>query len=196
MELDEMKTQWQAMSVEIEKQKKLTDAIIIKMTQLNYKNKINKILLPEASASVICMAALCYLLVNLRHLTTWYLLVCGLIAVVVLFVTPILSISTILKMAAIDVSANDYKQTLAAWSKRKIQFVNGQKLSICLASLIMVVLPPVAFKLIAGMDLFKTGNLWYWYAICFPLFYWGANWVYKYYVKTVGDAENILKELE
>ena len=33
MELEEMKTLWGEMSMEIEKQKKLTDSLIIKMTQ-------------------------------------------------------------------------------------------------------------------------------------------------------------------
>ncbi len=41
MEFEEMQSVWQEMSAEIEKQKKITDSIIIKMTKSNYRNKIN-----------------------------------------------------------------------------------------------------------------------------------------------------------
>ena len=47
MEFEEMQSVWQEMSAEIEKQKKITDSIIIKMTKSDYRNRLNNIRIPE-----------------------------------------------------------------------------------------------------------------------------------------------------
>ena len=82
------------------------------------------------------------------------------------------------------------------YSKGKIQFVFVQKLSFYLGSILMLAILPVMGQLIGGKDLFKETSLWIWYAIGFPFFYWFAKWVFKSYIKSTADAENILKELK
>ena len=75
MELEEMKTLWGEMSIEIEKQKKLTDSLIIKMTQADYRNKISKILIPESIGAIICFAEHSIYTCQLsKTKQTWYLL--------------------------------------------------------------------------------------------------------------------------
>src|SRR5450432_1999534 len=123
MELEEMKTLWGEMSIEIEKQKKLTDALIIKMTQADYRNKISKILIPEAIGALVCFAGVLYILINFQKLNTWYLSVCGVISVLILLLLPILSIKAIYNIRTINISGNNYKQSLLEYSKSKIQFV-------------------------------------------------------------------------
>ena len=83
MELEEMKTLWAEMSAAVERQKKITDSIIIKMTRSNYRNKINKIRVPEFIGSFLCMAGAALIVFNFRQLTTWYLAVCGIVACLV-----------------------------------------------------------------------------------------------------------------
>ncbi len=41
MELEEMKTLWEEMSLKVEKQQIVTDQLIMEMTQQKYKNKFN-----------------------------------------------------------------------------------------------------------------------------------------------------------
>jgi hypothetical protein len=196
MQLEEMKTLWEEMSMEIEKQKKITDSLIIKMTQADYRNKINKILFPEAIGSLACFAGVLFILINFQKLNTWYLLICGIIAALILLLLPILSIKAIRKMGSVNISGNNYKQSLLEYSKGKLQFVFVQKLSFYLGSILMLVILPVMGQLISGKDFFTETRLWIWYAIGFPFFYSFARWVFKSYKKTAGDAENILKELE
>ncbi|MEO6849273.1 MAG: hypothetical protein ABI203_06930 [Mucilaginibacter sp.] len=196
MELEEMKTRWNEMSAEIEKQKKLTDTLVIKMTQLNYSSKLNKIWIPEAMASFFCIPAALFILVNIRHLNTWYLLICGIISVLVLLISPVLSIRAIRKLRSANISANTFKQSLSEYSKAKIQFVFGQKLSFYLAAILMLTVTPVAVQLIGGNDLFAKINIWLFYAIGSPFVYLFARLTFKSYMKTLADAENILKELE
>jgi cobalamin synthase len=196
MELEEMKTLWEEMSIKLEKQKKMTDTLIIKMTKENYRNKISKILIPEMIGSLGCAAQIVFTLINFQDLNTWYLSVCGIIALVVLLLMPLLSLQSVRALRSVNISQNDYKQSLLHYSKSKKQFVLVQKINFYLGCILMIVILPVMGQLVGGKDLFKVTQLWWIYAIGFIFFYAFARWVYKCYVTTASDAEDILKELE
>ena len=196
MELEEMQTLWAEMTADMEKQKKLTSTLIMKMTQVNYRNKINKVRVPEMISSVGCVAMAGYILVNIQQLSTWYLLACGIICIVTLCAVPYLSLSAIRKLSRVNIAGNNYKQSLQDYSTSKLQFVRARKINFMLGALLMVAILPVMVMLMDGKDVFKTDGLWYYYVVCFPVFYGVSRWVFKCYVKTVTDAENILKELE
>lgn len=196
MELEEMKKLWGEMSSEIEKQKKLTDSLITQMIQGNYKNKINKILIPEAIGALVCFAAMLFILIYFQKLNTWYLLLCGIVSVIIIALLPFLSIRAIRKIRSINISANNYKESLMEYSQGKRHFVLSRKLSFYLGSILLLTILPVMGQLIGGVDFFTATRLWYWYVIGFPFYYWFATWVFKFYNKTASDAENILKELE
>src|ERR1700722_9783584 len=115
MELEEMKAQWQQMSAGMEKQKSLTDTLIIKMTRLNYRDKLNKIWIPEAIGALVCFAAILFILTGLQSLNTPYLLVCGIVSAVVLLVLPVLSLRAVHRMRSINVLGNNYRESLAQY---------------------------------------------------------------------------------
>ena len=196
MELEEMKTLWAEMSVEIENQKKLTGSLIMKMTKTDYKNKINKILIPEAISSLVCLAQIVFILLNIQRLDTWYLLVCGITSIITLSLLPILSIKALRNMRSVNISNNTYKQSLLEYSKGKIQFVFVQKLSFYVVGILLVVVLPVMTVLLGGKDPFKGNSLWIWYPVCYLFYYPMAKWVLKKYLKITDGAENILKELD
>jgi len=191
-----MKAAWTEMSAEIEKQKKITSSLIIKMTKVNYANKINKILLPELIATAPCFALALYVVFNIQDLDNWYLHGCGIGTVLIMFILPLLSLKTVYGMRSVNIANNTYKQSLLEYSKRKKQFVFVQKLSFYLTALLMLFALPVMGKIMAGKDFFKETNLWLWYAVLFPIFYLFARWVFKSYMKSAADAENILNELK
>ncbi len=196
MELEEMKALWQEMSVELEKQKKLTDSLVIKMTKVNYRSKINKILIPETIGVFGCLLAMIYILAGLQKLNTWYLLVCGIVAALILGLLSLLSGRAVYKIGSLHISKNNYKESLLEYSKAKTQLMFVQKLTFYLGSMLMLCTLPVMGMLIGRKDFFKVTRLWYWYAIAFPFFYYFAGWVFKSYRKIASDAENILKELD
>jgi len=195
MELEEMKNLWQEMSAGVEKQKKLTDSLIIKMTQMNYKNKLNKILIPEAVSAPIAFGAAVFISVNIMKLNTPLLLGCGIISILISFLMPILSINSILRMRSLNVSANNYKESLLEYSKAKMHFVFIQKLSFIFGAMILVTGIPVMCQLMGKQYALKTNQIWYSYVIAFPFFLLFARWVFKYYIKSASSAGNILKEL-
>jgi hypothetical protein len=197
MELEEMKTLWGEMSAEIEKQKKLTDSLIIKMTQVNYNNKVAKIWVPEAIGTAGCFVVAGYILINMAALNTWYLMVCGIVSALLLIIMPTLTIRSIFKIRSLNISANSYKQSLIAYSNGKKQIVFAQKLKFYLGAVLMLVSLPVMSELIGGKDVFKITGVWYWYLIAAPLYYWfAARWISRCYLNILAGAENILKEIE
>jgi hypothetical protein len=195
MELEEMKALWGEISAEMEKQKQLTDTLIINMTKINYRHKLNKIIIPEAIAALACFPANLFILVNFQKLDSWYMQACGVISVAILFISPVLSIRALYRIRSINISANSYKQTLSDYAKGKIQFVFGQKLSFYLAAILLLTILPVAVELMGGKDPFKKDSLWFGYVIAYPLVYGLARWTFKKYMKTIADAENLLKEI-
>jgi len=197
MELEEMKTLWGEMSAEIEKQKKLTDSLIIKMTQVNYYNKISKILVPEAISSALGFAIGGFIFLNITALTTWYLMASGIITALILIVMPALSVKSLFRIRSLNISDNNYKQSLLEYSNGKKQFVLIQKVIFYLGAVLVLVSLPVMSALIGGKDIFKEPSVWYWYIIIVPFYYWFAKkWVNRCYLNTLNSAENILKEIE
>lgn len=196
MELEEMKTLWGEMSVEIERQKKLTDSLIIKMIHMNYKTKLQKIVIPETIGSLICLASVAYLLFNLQMLDTWYLIVCGVVSMVLLAVIPLLSLRAIWNFRSVNISGNNYKETLTEYAKARTGFIFVQKMSYYLAALLLVFSLPVLVRVMGRKDPFMDSKLWISYAVMFLFFSFFARWIFKCYVKATNDAGDILKELE
>ncbi|MBB2148143.1 hypothetical protein [Pedobacter gandavensis] len=195
MELEEMKSLWEEMSSKIEKQSKITDSLILKMTNQNYRRKVNKLMVYEVIGALVCLLGLLFMAVNFYKLDTWYLQVCGLVSALILILLPVFSIKALCRMSRINISENNYQQTLKAYSKGKVQFLMVQKASFYAGAILLVSLLPVMGKLIAGHDFFKVSNIWLVYAISFPFFYYYAVWVSNNYTKSVLEAENMLKEL-
>jgi hypothetical protein len=196
MEFEELRTQWTEMSGEIDKQKKLTDFTIIKMTKMNYVNKISKIRISETAGALVCMAALLFIIIGRDKLEPWYLMTCGIVSALILILLPVISIRAVFKIQSINISANNYKQTLTEYNKSKIHFVNVQKLSMCLGALLFVVFLPIMGKLIGNKDMFKDSVIWYIYSMGSPFLYYFARWVFKKYNNSLNKAHSILKELE
>lgn len=197
MDLEEMKNTWGEMSTEIDKQKKLTDKLIIMMTKEKYNKTLRRISIPETIGTVICYITVLLVLFNFEKLDTWYLQLSGVISLAILIVLPILSLRSIKTMNRIDISKNNIKQTLTDFNKGKQQFKNIQKLGFYMSFIILIVSLPVAGKLMGNKDLFLEDKIWMWY-IPFGIIglYLFAKWVFKYYMNSTSKAEKILNDLD
>jgi hypothetical protein len=154
MELEEMQAAWTEMSSELEKQKVITNELIMKMTQERYTNTWNHIRNFELLGTLICYGALIYLLINFGKLDTTPLLISGIIAAIIMAILPALSLKSIRGMKEVNVTTMTVKETMATFTKRKKQFVNFQKLNVGLSFIFMLVTVPLSGKLINGEDLF------------------------------------------
>ncbi len=92
MDIEELQTTWTQMSEELEKQKKLTNEIILKMTQQEYKSRLDKVTIPEKLGTLVSYAAAIFILFNFNALDTVLLKTCGFITLVIIIVLPYLSL--------------------------------------------------------------------------------------------------------
>jgi F0F1-type ATP synthase assembly protein I len=198
MDLDEMKEAWTSLSNQVAQQKKLNTEMIEKMTELQYKNRINNILIPELIGALICAAAMLYILVNFQKLDTWYLLVSALITLSILIVLPILSLKSLKDLYSISPAKYRYKEMILKYNKakQKVKFV--QKLSIYLSFILMFSIIPVFLKLFSGKDLSQLNYeklIWAVpLAIIFLVFMTG--WVFKCYKNIMKSTDMLLADLE
>lgn len=200
MELEEMQTVWSQMSDQIEKQKKLTDKMIIMMTQEQYRKKINKIAYPEMIGAIICYGVVILILINLNKLDNWYTLLSGIISIIILSVLPVLSLKSIYQMRKVNIAVNNYKETLLEYSKGKKRFQTVTKMGFYLGFILMFVIMPVTSKIFNNKDLFsETKSLWP-FAIAIPVaiifFIVFVRWVGRCYNNNINSAEALFKELD
>ena len=191
-----MQSLWGEMTAEIEKQKKLTDQLILKMIRINFRHKINKILIPETIGSFVGLAGIVFIFIGFDKLNTWYLQAAGIISALILAVLPLLSFRAIHTMLAVNISVQNYKEALSAWSKGRKRFVLAQKLGFYLGAILMALILPVMVRLMGGRDVFLERRVWLLYVASLPFFFFFAAWVFTKYFRIATDAENILQELE
>ena len=199
MKLEEMKSLWAEMSIKLENQKCLTDKLILDMTQERYVNKFTKIQMYESVGAIICFAAALIIIINLGKLDTWYLLTFGIITIAFLILMPILVLRSIKSIKHLNLTSNNYKETIISFAKAKKNLLTFQKAGIYLSFLLALVIMPVASKIFNNKDFFNTEHSTkFW--IVLPLFFVGlfffAKWGYRSYQNITNSAENILKELE
>ncbi|WP_074406289.1 MULTISPECIES: hypothetical protein [Aquimarina] len=200
MELEEMQTVWSQMSDQIEKQKKLTDKMIIMMTQEQYRQKLNKIAYPEMIGAIICYGTAILILINVNKLDNWYTLLSGIVSTVILLVLPVLSLRSIYQMRKVNIAVNSYKETLLEYSKGKKRFQTVTKIGLYLGFFLMFAIMPVATKILNNKDLFSgTKSIWP-LVISIPIaiivFITFSRWVARCYNNNMNSAEALFKELE
>ena len=104
MEIEELQATWTQMSEELEKQKKLTKEIILKMTHQDYKDRLNKIAIPEKISAVFTYVVAAILLFRFYELDTLPLRICGVITLAILIVLPYFSLKYLNGMRNLNVS--------------------------------------------------------------------------------------------
>lgn len=197
MELKELETLWSEMSQELETQKKLTNELIMNMTQTKYSNKFQKISTYETIGGVICILAAIFVLSQFSLLDTWYLQLCGLFTVIFLILLPVLTLNSLRRIQKLNIADGNIKDTLVSFSKAKKQLLFLQRLGIYLSFILMFTVLPVAGKIMNGKDLFVESSILYIYLPIMAIFiFFFARWGYGCYKSITNSAENILKELE
>lgn len=191
-----MKGLWNSMSQELDRQKLLTDKMILEMTQQKYRDKLRGISLPETVGTIVCFAMAAYAIVNFGKLDTWYLALCGVISISFCLILPFLSMRSIGRMKKIDMTGISYKEALKQYAREKDKFVRVQKAGYYLGFIFSVAVLPVAGKLMKDKDLLLDGKIWVWYiplALAFHFLF--SKWVWKHYSSVTRGAKSLLEEL-
>ena len=199
MELEEMKTLWQEMSQQVEQQKKLTDTLIMEMTQQKYSQKFSKIAIYESIGAIICFIAAIYMIFNFNKFDTWYLMACGIFMISYLLILPIFVLRSLKTIKSLNITNKSYKQTIVGFAKAKKQLLLVQKLGIYVNFILFLTSIPLAAKLLNNKDIFLAGgSIWQgvFIVVVAVLMIFVSRWGYGCYKNVTNSAENILKDLE
>lgn len=197
MDLEEIQSVWSEMSDQLEQQKKLTDKIILDMTQERYTKKFKTISTIETFGAVICFIAAGYMLFNFQKLDIWYLQICGAFSIAFLIGLPLVTLRSLRNIQKINITNKSIKDTLVTYSKAKNKVLAIQRLGIFLCFVFMMTCLPVFSMLMKGKDIFQQGTFPIWYVVIMGIFIaFFARWGYGCYKKITQSAEEMLKELE
>ena len=196
MELDEMKILWQEMNQKIEKQKSLTDNIIMEMTKERYKNRFAKITAYETGGTVVCFAMVLVVLFNFNKLDTWYLAASGIFAIVFLIGLPILVLRSLYQIRNLNIGMGNFKEVLNQYAKQQANLLRLQRFRIYFNVIFLFVSLLLAGKIMNNKDLLLEGTPWLWMIPAGLFLYFFSRWGYGHYVRITKSAEDILKELK
>lgn len=199
MEIEEIKILWSEMSDQLEQQKKLTNEIIMNMTQERYRNKFRTISNYETVGAVICFGVALGILTSFNLLDTWYLKACGIFTLAFLLVLPILVLRALSKIKRLNIIDKNYKETLISYTKAKTNLLRLQKFGIGASFFLMFAVSAVFSKISSNKDIFlMERNVWSYIvigiAVLFVLLV--SRWGYGHYRRITNSAENLLKGLE
>lgn len=195
MELDDLKNSWGDISSQVNKQQ-LTPKTIDEMTKQQYHSKLNRIATPELAGILVCIAGAVFITVKFCSLNTPFLQGTGIVSILLLLVLSAISFISIRRFTRPADLTKTYTETLRDFALQKIQFIKLQKINGTLSYLLLVMVIILMSKFINGKDL--SANKYFWtfsftIGYLFLLFY--SKWVSKYYGKTLGQAEELLREL-
>lgn len=199
MEIEELQSAWQQMSHELENQKKLTDEIILKMTQNTYRNKFTKLANYESIGAVVCYGIALLVILNFKKLDIWYLMVCGVATIGFLTILPTLVLKAIRKIKNIDLLKGTYKENLVKYTTAKNKLLKLQQIGIVFSFIIMFLIVPVTSKILSNKNIFLTEmKPIQWISILIALIFmvFISLWGYKSYLKITDSAAKVLKDLE
>ncbi|MGB1217341.1 MAG: hypothetical protein ACPG5P_05670, partial [Saprospiraceae bacterium] len=194
-DLEEMKSLWGDMSNKLEQQELLNDKIILEMTELKYKNKINKLFNLELMPNVFNTVVAVFILINFYKLDTLFLQMSGGV-LIILFLSSFFSLWKIQQMKNLDVT-NHFEKTLTSYVKLRKELHFFYKLSYPLGFVVFILFCPVYTKIFFGKALEMTPLLWLVFSIIIIIVLTTTSLVVsKSYGKLTDSAENILKELD
>lgn len=197
MEIKELESLWSEMDRELEKQKKLTNSLIMEMTQQKYSNKFQKLSVYETLGGVVCFLAGIYLVTQFGKLDTWYLQFCGAFTILILFVLPVLTLRSLHRIQTMNIGNSSLKDTIVTYTRAKNRLLFIQRLGVYLGIVLMFTLLPVASKIGSGKDLFLESKAWYLYLpVMAVFFFFFARWGYGCYKNITTSAEDLLREME
>lgn len=199
MEIEEMHALWSDMSDQLEQQKKLTNEIILNMTQERYSNKFRTITNYETFGALICFAIGIYIIINFGALDTWYLKACGVFTIAFLFIIPVLVLRALKRIKQLNILNNNFKETMISYTKAKTNLLQLQKFAIMSSFILMFAVSAVFSKLWSNKDFFMMERNIVNYvsiglAILFVVFI--SIWGYRHYTRITNSAETVLKELD
>jgi hypothetical protein len=196
MELDEMKLAWSDMSVQLEQQKKLTDDIILKMTQEKSSSRLGRIIAAETFGVLISFAGLFYVASNFYKFDNWLETTGGIGTILLMLLGIVFGFRIIRQANRIDLTKHDLKTTLSYFKAFKSTLGFYKRLSIVSNIVGPLFVFPATFALFTDIDLLENpaaagfGLIAAIFVV--PIVLW---LVFKFYKKNIGAVNTAFNDL-
>ena len=197
MELDDLKGTWDQANDRAGQQRNLTPGMIDLMTQRKFYSKTKRIAYPEISGVIICIISAVVIGLNYNKLDSTFLQGAAIVSIMLLLSLSVISLVSLRQLNISGDVNRTYAETLREFAYRKLRFYKLQKLNIGLSYVLLVSIIVLMSKLFTGRDISDLKYFWIFsfsFGYLFLLFY--SVWVFKYYRKTINQAEELLRELE
>lgn len=197
MDLDEMKMAWSDMSVQLEQQKKLTDSIILKMTQEKSSSRLGRIIAAETIGVYFTIGALFYVILNFNKFDNWLEITGGIGTLAIMLLGIVFGLKIIRKAKQIDLTKHDLNTTLAYFTSFKSTLGFYKKLSIVTNVIGPIFIFPAAFALFSDKDLLENPDAAIVGVIATILIVPVVLWlIIKFYKKNIGAVNTAFNDLK
>lgn len=197
MELDEMKSLWADLSLQVEKQDKIQKEILLQITKQKFRSNMNGIRIPEILGSLVCAGYAMYFLSRFGDFELWYNQIFALIAIFFMIALPTASLTAIKGMRNIKLDSEAPAKLLEKFSKSKIRFWKTQRYGMIFGAILMISILPPLVELNGSEEIIYKPWFWGIYVpggLIYMLVF--SRWVLKKYRAVINSSENMLKELE
>jgi hypothetical protein len=197
MELDEMKSLWEDLSVKVEKQEKIQKEILMEMTQKKYRQKIGHIAFSEILGSIICFACAVYFIYKFPALQNPINQVLMVFNILVVTVLPIFSLKSIWQLNQLDLGVSSPSEVMEKFKRNKQRFWKVQKYGLYLSGLFLLsVLPPLA-ELAGEQSMVQKSWFWWGYVpFGFVFLFFFTRFVMKKYQGSLKDSEHVIQNMD
>lgn len=197
MELDEMKSLWADLSLQVEKQDKIQKELLMEITKQKFRTRLNSIRIPEILGSIVCVGYAIYFLYRFSDFELWYNQIFALITIFIMIALPAASLTAIKGMRNVRIDSETPAAILDKFTKSKIRFWNMQRYGMIFGGIVMTtILPPLA-ELNGSDELISNPMFWFVYIpVSLVFMFLFSRWVLKKYKGVIDSSEKMLKDLE
>jgi hypothetical protein len=197
MELEEMKSLWADLSLQVEKQDKIQKELLLQITKQKFRNKMNNIRIPELPGSLVCVGYAMYLLSQFPNFELWYNQVFVLITILILIALPTASLSAIKGMRNLRIDADTPAMILDKFTKSKVRFWKVQRYGMIFGAILLITIIPPLTELNGSIEKIQNPLFWMIYIPGGLLFmYLLTRFVYKKYKGTIAASEKMLRDID
>ncbi|SFB01730.1 hypothetical protein [Algoriphagus aquimarinus] len=197
MELDEMKSLWADLSLQVEKQDKIQKKLLMEITKQKFRNKLNAVRIPEILGSFICVGYAMYLLSQFSNLELWYNQIFALISIFIMIALPAASLTAIKGMRSVRIDLEAPATILDKFNKSKIRFWKVQRYGLIFGAILLITIIPPLTELNGSIEKIQNPLFWIFYIPAGVVFmFLLTRFVYKKYKGTIEASEKMLSELD
>lgn len=196
MELEEMKSLWSDLSLQVDKQDKIQKELLMEITKQKFRRKLDSVRIPEILGSLVCVGYAMYFLARFGDFELWYNQIFALLNIFIMIALPAASLSAIKGMRSLRLDSESQVSILDKFAKSKIRFWKVQRYGMVFGGVIMItILPPLA-ELNGSIEKISNPMFWVIFIPAGLLFmYLLSRYAYKKYKGAIDSSEKMLREI-